>query len=110
MISGVWEVMKRGWRVMGSGRLGQYRSKKEKMGQEVRGVHTHPLPAILASSPEFKSTQDIIRDTLVLLAQRKFCHHLEIETYTWSVLPEELKENVFDSITREYAWVLKNML
>ena len=72
-------------------------------------IHFH-VPIFIDAFPLFQSTQDIIRDTLALLAQRKFCRHLEIETYTWSVLPEELKKNVLDSITREYEWVLKNML
>ena len=32
--------------------------------------------------------------------------HLEIETYTWDVLPAELKASSVDSIAREYEWVL----
>ena len=32
--------------------------------------------------------------------------HLEIETYTWDVLPAGLKASSVDSIAREYEWVL----
>jgi len=32
--------------------------------------------------------------------------HLEIETYTWDVLPPDLKASSVDSIAREYEWVL----
>ena len=32
--------------------------------------------------------------------------HLEIETYTWDVLPADLKASSVDSIAREYEWVL----
>ncbi len=32
--------------------------------------------------------------------------HLEIETYTWDVLPPGLKIDLLDSIGREYDWVL----
>ena len=32
--------------------------------------------------------------------------HFEIETYTWSVLPEDLRVGLGESIGREYAWVL----
>jgi hypothetical protein len=33
-------------------------------------------------------------------------HHLEIETYTWDVLPARLKIDLIESIAREYEWVL----
>ncbi len=33
--------------------------------------------------------------------------HLEIETYTWDVLPAGLKMDLADSIAREYEWVLE---
>ena len=33
--------------------------------------------------------------------------HLEIETYTWDVLPGGLKMDLLESIGREYDWVLK---
>ena len=43
-------------------------------------------------------------------AQRtRFTRHLEIETYTWDVLPAALKIDVSDSITREYRWVLETL-
>ena len=34
-------------------------------------------------------------------------HHLEIETYTWDVLPPGLKMDLLESIGREYDWVLE---
>lgn len=37
------------------------------------------------------------------------CHHLEIETYTWDVLPTDLQITVQDSIQREYEWVLNTL-
>jgi hypothetical protein len=33
------------------------------------------------------------------------CPHLEIETYTWGVLPKNLQKNLTDQISAEYAWV-----
>jgi hypothetical protein len=41
-----------------------------------------------------------------LAARNAFTHHLEIETYTWDVLPPGLKIDLTDSIAREYDWVL----
>ncbi|MFT6371125.1 MAG: hypothetical protein ACJAWH_002210, partial [Maribacter sp.] len=31
--------------------------------------------------------------------------HLEIETYTWDVLPADLKEDLTQSIIRELNWL-----
>ena len=72
-------------------------------------IHFH-VPIFIDHFPNFQSTQETIVDTLDLLAQRRFCHHLEIETYTWSVLPDDLKKDLLDSIAREYEWVLKHRL
>ena len=36
-----------------------------------------------------------------------FTTHLEIETYTWDVLPAGLKLDLGESIAREYDWVLQ---
>jgi hypothetical protein len=53
------------------------------------------------------STQDVVRQTLAEAARTRFTRHLEIETYTWDVLPPGLKIDVSDSIAREYRWVLE---
>jgi hypothetical protein len=34
------------------------------------------------------------------------CGHLEIETYTWSVLPPDMRRPVEEQIAAEYRWVL----
>ena len=36
-------------------------------------------------------------------------NHLEVETYTWDVLPAELKGDLLTSISREYEWVLRHV-
>ncbi len=51
------------------------------------------------------STQAEIIETLQVLRQQPFTHHLEIETYTWDVLPPELKLPLLDMVKREYRWV-----
>jgi hypothetical protein len=35
---------------------------------------------------------------------KPFTKHLEVETYTWEVLPSELKLPLQDSIIRELQW------
>lgn len=71
-------------------------------------IHFH-VPIFLNQFPLFQSTQETILDTFRLLAQRPFCHHLEIETYTWEVLPEYLRLDLLESIAREYEWVLRHL-
>jgi hypothetical protein len=68
-------------------------------------IHFH-VPIFIDRLATFASTQDTIVPVLDLLSQRRFSRHLEIETYTWSVLPADLKRDLLDSITREFAWVL----
>ena len=59
---------------------------------------------------ELGSTQSSVERALdVLLEDPEICSHLEIETYTWGVLPERLKEDVDTSIAREYEWVLDRL-
>jgi hypothetical protein len=38
------------------------------------------------------------------------CQHIEMETYTWEVLPPELRTgDVVDQLVREYDWTLAAM-
>ena len=37
------------------------------------------------------------------------CPHLEIETYTWGVLPDHLQKPLTDQIAAEYEWVLPQL-
>lgn len=68
-------------------------------------IHFH-VPIFVERYTRFHSTQTEIRRVLALLEERQFCQHLEIETYTWEVLPPALKLELGDSILREYQWVL----
>jgi hypothetical protein len=68
-------------------------------------VHFH-VPLFVGGYRGFRSTQEEAYRTLQLLKEGNFSHHLEIETYTWDVLPAPLKRDVTDSIEREYRWVL----
>lgn len=69
-------------------------------------VHFH-VPIFLAGYGALASTQDHLRRTLELVRERRPTAHLEIETYTWDVLPADLKASSVDSIAREYEWVLR---
>lgn len=56
-----------------------------------------------------QSTQSDITEVLEIQKQHPVTNHLEIETYTWEVLPENLKLPIQDSIIRELEWVSKQL-
>jgi sugar phosphate isomerase/epimerase len=65
-------------------------------------VHFH-LPVFVEQLPECATTQVFLRDVLPRFAPDL---PLEVETYTWSVLPPGLRlAAVTDSIVREIGWV-----
>ena len=55
------------------------------------------------------STQDDIVEVLNLHAHDHLTTHLEVETYTWEVLSDELKAPIQQSIIRELEWVLTQL-
>ncbi len=67
-------------------------------------IHFH-VPIFLDNYGVFGSTQQHILDALRTIETA----HLEIETYTWDVLPKELKQDLASSINREFEW-LKNQI
>lgn len=73
-------------------------------------VHFH-VPLNWAPSRLFDSTATHLRGVLdVLAADPGLCSHLEMETYTWEVMPPELKSrNAVDQLTGEYEWCLKEL-
>lgn len=76
---------------------------KQSSAEEWR-THFH-VPIFIRDYQILQSTQDDIVTVLDLL-QENTCKHLEIETYTWDVLPSEMKMDLLTSIQREYEWVL----
>jgi hypothetical protein len=66
-------------------------------------VHCH-VPVFLEDFGGLGSTQGALKDALALCRERQVSPHLEIETYTWSVLPPALRDLSAD-IAREVQWV-----
>src|SRR5690606_36447241 len=52
-------------------------------------VHFH-VPVFLAEYGQLSSTQEAIVEVLNILQSSKITNHLEVETYTWEVLPEDV--------------------
>ena len=71
--------------------------------------HFH-VPLFVNDYGVLHSTQDDIREVLALQADRHFTNQLEVETYTWGVLPDDLKKDLVDSIEREMKWAFNSMM
>ena len=68
-------------------------------------VHFH-VPIFLAEMNEFGTTQPDLIDLLHVLRAEAVCPYLEVETYTWDVLPPEYRNvDVSTAIVRELNWV-----
>jgi hypothetical protein len=70
-------------------------------------IHFH-IPLHSPPSAWFDNTTDHLLGVLdVLQADPHLCSHLEMETYTWEVLPPELKSrSVVGQLGAEYDWCL----
>lgn len=69
-------------------------------------VHFH-VPVFQRELGPFRSTQGFLAPLLDAAVTRGTCTLLELETYTWDVLPPRFRtEPVDDAIARELRWVL----
>jgi hypothetical protein len=67
-------------------------------------VHFH-VP-IFTEPERFGTTHAFVRRFIEALKRRQSCRHLEVETYTWDVLPAAWRERgVVDAIAQELRWV-----
>jgi hypothetical protein len=77
-------------------------------GEEWR-VHFH-VPIFVADLPEFDTTQDFLAEVLALHRATPVSPHLEVETYTWGVLPETLTGDGLEAaVAREIDWVRERL-
>lgn len=68
-------------------------------------VHFH-VPVFLARLQHFDTTQATLAELLDAHARAPIAPHLEVETYTWDVLPEALRNvPIEQAIAREIEWV-----
>ena len=73
-------------------------------------VHFH-VPVYVEDLDGFSSTQPFVRDMLALHRQQARTPHLEVETYTWSVLPAHARNVPIDeAIARELLWVQRELV
>jgi hypothetical protein len=73
-------------------------------------VHVH-VPVFHDELGPFRSTRFAIEEALALHRASPLSAQLEIETYTWDVLPEELRTgDIVDDVCRELDWVRGQLL
>ncbi len=72
-------------------------------------VHFH-VPLFREALGVVRSTQPWVVTLLEALRARAYDGHLEVETYTWDVLPASFRgEPVEHAVARELAWVLERL-
>lgn len=72
-------------------------------------VHFH-VPLYFEGDQVLYSTSSDLTPEFFSQLRESGCEHLEIETYTFNVLPEYLKsKGLVESVSDEYAWVLKRI-
>jgi hypothetical protein len=72
-------------------------------------VHCH-VPIFLEVAGNSHSTQPTLKDALACTKAAFVAPHLEVETYTWDVLPPSLRqESRAAAIARELEWVVREL-
>nr|AOW70734.1 hypothetical protein [Monodopsis sp. MarTras21] len=71
-------------------------------------IHYH-LPIFVKNYNNLLTTNNEIQTVIKFLIYSSITSCLEIETYTWEILPEELKLDLTLSIIKEYEWVIRQL-
>lgn len=96
------------------GSLSRYADLPDAINDEKAGKaeewrsHFH-VPLFVRDYGLLQSTQDEVARAIAAQKDERQCNILEVETYTWEVLPGDLKLPLAESIIREMKWVLNEM-
>ena len=101
------------------GELTRYRDLPDALAAAARGetvggtewrIHFH-VPLHCPPCSLFDTTSNQLKAAIgVLGAEPTICSHIEMETYTWEVLPSEMKQrDVADQLVGEYRWTLAQL-
>lgn len=83
--------------------------EKDPGGHREWRTHFH-VPVFLEDLGPFKTTRFAIEEALAFHKANPLSDQLEIETYTWDVLPEHLKTgDIVDYVTMELEWVQEQL-
>ena len=96
------------------GRLARYQDLKPALDNWVNSpqselrTHYH-VPVFTERYGRLIPTQQDIKEVLQIWKEKNFTNHLEVETYTWDVLPEDKRTDIVSSVVRELEWVLQTL-
>ncbi|MDP6795739.1 MAG: metabolite traffic protein EboE [Verrucomicrobiota bacterium] len=101
------------------GVLNRYRDLPDALAVAARGeaagdnewrIHFH-VPLHCPPTALFDTTADQLQAAIgVLGANPALCSHVEMETYTWEMLPGQMKQrDVVDQLAHEYDWTLAEL-
>jgi len=71
-------------------------------------AHYH-VPISIQEIGLLSTTQEDIIEVLHIQKNTPFTNHMEVETYTWEVLPQQIKLPIAESISKELLWVLDQL-
>lgn len=78
-------------------------------GLDVLRVH-FPVPLFFEGGGGLETTAPCLTPDFFRLLRGGTCPHLEIETYTYNILPPEVRPSTLEeSVVKEYRWVLARM-
>ena len=85
-------------------------ARGETSGDTEWRIHFH-VPLHCPPTALFDTTADQLQCVIEVLGENpEICSHVEMETYTWEVLPGELKQrDVVDQLAGEYDWTLAKL-
>lgn len=73
-------------------------------------IHFH-VPVFLEDLTDFGTTQFFLQEILARHRRAPIASHLEVETYSWDVLPDEYRHlGLTTAISRELDWVKRQLL
>ncbi|UNY98660.1 metabolite traffic protein EboE [Zhouia spongiae] len=81
--------------------------RKKEMVNEIR-AQFH-VPVFIDKFGALSSTQDQLIKVIDCLKNRYITDHIEVETYAWEVLPDNLRKDLRGSIVRELSWVQERL-
>ena len=85
-------------------------ARGETNGDKEWRIHFH-VPLHCPPTALYGTTSDQLQCVIeTLAANPAMCSHIEMETYTWEVLPSEMKQrHVVDQLAGENGWTLAKL-
>ena len=72
-------------------------------------IHFH-VPVFREELGPFRGTQGYVAEFLAMVREEHVTPHLELETYTWDVIPPEYRrESIVDAVAGELQWALDRL-